>query len=204
MAAFSRNREAEIMRTDTPRLAPLKDEEMDAEQEEIMAPFRKMGGDFAVSRAFVRHPTALKAFRVWATYVMSDNNPLPPREREILALRTAWRVKSGYEWSRHVLFARRAGLRDAEMQALKRPIGEGNWSAPDAALIATADALVEDFFVPDDLWAKLASHFNDRQCMDAIFTVGHFTLLAMFLNTAGVPIDGDVTLDPDLDARASR
>jgi alkylhydroperoxidase family enzyme len=190
------------MRTDTPRLPPLKDDEMDAEQEAVMAPFRELRADFAVGRAFVRHPAALKAFRVWATYVMSDNNPLPPREREILALRTAWRVRSGYEWSRHVLFARRAGLRDEEMQALKRPIAEGGWSARDAALVATADVLVADFFVPDDLWSELASHFNERQCMDAIFTVGHFTLLAMFLNTAGVPIDPDVTLDPDLDARA--
>jgi alkylhydroperoxidase family enzyme len=189
------------MRTSTQRLPPVRDDEMDAEQEEIMAPFRKLGVDFAVSRAFVRQPAALKAFRVWATYVMSDNNPLPPREREILALRTAWRVKSGYEWSRHILFGRKAGLRDDEMQALKRPINEAKWSAPDVALIEAADALVATQFVPDDVWAKLSSHFNDKQCMDAIFVVGHFTLLAMFLNTAGVPIDPDVTLDPDLDAR---
>jgi 4-carboxymuconolactone decarboxylase len=190
------------MRTHTPRLPPLKDEEMDSEQQEVMAPFRKLGVDFAVGRAFVRQPAALKAFRVWASYVMSDSNPLPPREREILALRTAWRVRSGYEWSRHVLFGRKAGLLDEEMEALKRPIGEGGWSARDAALVATADALVADFFVPDEVWADLVSHFNDRQCMDAIFVVGHFTMLAMFLNTAGVPIDPDVTLDPDLDARA--
>jgi alkylhydroperoxidase family enzyme len=180
------------------------DAEMDAEQQEIMAPFRKMGVDFAVSRAFVRHPTALKAFRVWATYVMSDTNPLPPREREILALRTAWRVRSGYEWSRHLLFGRRAGLRDEEMEALKQPLAARGWQASDAALIAAADALVADFFIPDDLWKELAAHFNDRQCMDAIFTVGHFTLLAMFLNTAGVPIDSDVQLDPDLDARVTK
>jgi len=189
------------MRTNTPRLKPLTDDQLDAEQEAIMAPFRQLGADFAVSRAFVRHPAALKAFRVWATYVMSDSNPLPPREREILALRTAWRVRSGYEWSRHVLFGRRAGLRDEEMEALKRPIADGGWKASDAALIATADVLVSDFFVPDNIWTELASHFNDRQCMDAIFVVGHFTMLAMFLNTAGVPIDHDVTLDPDLDAR---
>ncbi len=190
------------MRTNTPRLKPLTDDEMDAEQEAIIAPFRQLRADFAVGRTFVRQPVALKAFRVWATYVMSDSNPLPPREREILALRTAWRVRCGYEWSRHVVFARRAGLRDEELAALKRPIADGGWSAGDAALIATADALVTDFFVPDDLWGELAAHFNERQCMDAIFVVGHFTMLAMFLNTAGVPIDPDVTLDPDLDARA--
>ena len=189
------------MRTNTPRLPPLRDDEMDAEQNEIMAPFRKLKADFAVGRSFVRHPVALGAFRVWATYVMAETNALKPREREILALRTAWLVKSGYEWSRHVVFGRRAGLRDEEMEALKKPLADGGWSAPDAALVATADVLVSDFFVPDDVWAELVSHFNERQCMDAIFVVGHFTMLAMFLNTAGVPIDYDVTLDPDLDMR---
>jgi alkylhydroperoxidase family enzyme len=189
------------MRTNTPRLPPLTDDQLDAEQEAIMAPFRAVGADFAVSRAFVRHPSALKAFRVWATYVMIDRNPLAEREREILAMRTAWRVKSGYVWSRHVSYARKAGLSDAEMEALKGPISEGGWSAQDAVLIATADVLVDDFFVPDDIWTELSAHFDDRQCMDAIFVVGHFVMLAMFLNTAGVPIDGDVALDPDLDLR---
>jgi 4-carboxymuconolactone decarboxylase len=190
------------MRTNIPRLPPLRDEQLDAEQAEIVAEFKRMGGDFAVSRAFVRHPVALRAFRTWATYVMSGKNPLPAREREILALRTAWRVRSGYEWSRHVLFGRKAGLSDAEMEALKRPLVSGSWGAADAALIATADVLVKDCFVPDDIWGKLTAHFDDKQCMDAIFVVGHFVMLAMFLNTAGVPIDPDVTLDPDLDARA--
>jgi alkylhydroperoxidase family enzyme len=187
------------MRTKTPRLPPLRDDQLDAEQEEIIAPFRQVGADFGVSRAFVRHPVALRAFRVWATYVMIERNPLQEREREILALRTAWRVKSGYVWSRHIPYGEKAGLTDEEMEALKQPIEAGAWSAADVALIRTADALVSDFFIPDDVWAELSSHFDEKQCIDAIFVVGHFCMLAMFLNTAGVPIDHDVKLDPDLD-----
>jgi len=182
-------------------MGPLKDEELDSEQEEIIAPFRKVGADFGVSRAFVRHPRALAAFRVWATYVMIDKNPLPEREREIMALRTAWHIKAGYVWSRHISYAHKAGLTDEEIEALKRPISERDWSAADKALIAAADALVADFFIPDDVWEQLAAHFDDRQCMDAIFVVGHFCMLGMFLNTAGVPIDRDVPFDPELDMR---
>ena len=189
------------MRTDMQRLAPLTDEELDAEQEAIFAPFRAGGGAFGVARAFLRHPVALKAFRVWATYVMMTPNPLPEREREIMALRTAWGIKCGYVWSRHLSYAAKAGLTDEEVEALKRPIAEHDWSEADAALIAAADALVTDFFVPDDIWEKLARHFTDKQCMDAIFVVGHFILMGSFLNTAGVPIDPDVPLDPDLDMR---
>ena len=190
------------MRTDTPRLPPLTDAELDEEQEAIIAPFRAVGADFGVSRALARHPVALQAFRTWATYVMMTPNPLPEREREIMALRTAWQIRSGYVWSRHLSYARKAGLSDEEVMALKRPVAERAWSEADAALIDAADALVDDFFVPDDVWARLSTHFTDKQCMDAIFVVGHFCMLGMFLNTAGVPIDGDVTLDPDLDMRA--
>lgn len=189
------------MRTSTPRILPVKDEEMDAEQEEVSAPFRKMGARFGVSQTFLRNPKALNAFRLWSQYAMSETNELRPREREILALRTAWLIKSGYEWSRHIPFGRRAGLTDEEMEALKKPISSRAWSAPDAALIETADALVDDFYVPDDIWAKLSKHFSEKQRIDAILVVGHFVLLGMFLNTAGVQIDADVKLDPDLDMR---
>ena len=189
------------MRTDTPRMGPLEDKDLDAEQEEIIAPFREAGVDFGVSRAFVRHPAALAAFRTWATYVMLRPNPLAQREREIMALRTAWLIKAGYVWARHIAYAHKAGGTDDEIAALKRPVGEHGWSAADAALIEAADALVIDFFIPDDIWERLSAHFNDKQCMDAIFVVGHFCMLGMFLNTAGIPIDGDVALDPDLDMR---
>jgi 4-carboxymuconolactone decarboxylase len=192
------------MRTDMPRLGPLRDDQLDDEQEAIMAPFRAVGADFGVSRAFVRHPAALKAFRVWATYVMVDKNPLPAREREIVAMRTAWNIKAGYVWSRHISYGQKAGLGDDEMEALKLPVEQHDWSAADLALIRTADALVADFFVPDDVWEQLSAHFDDRQCMDAIFCCGHFCMLGMFLNTAGVPIDADVPLDPALDMRESK
>jgi 4-carboxymuconolactone decarboxylase len=189
------------MRTDTPRLPPLKDEELDAEQEEILGPFRAGGGAFNVARAFVRHPVALKAFRVWAGYVMMTPNPLQEREREIMALRTAWDIKCAYVWSRHLSYAAKAGLTDEEVEALKKPIDAHPWSEADAALIAAADALTSDFFIPDDIWEVLARHFTDRQLMDAIFVVGHFVLMGSFINAAGVPMDSDVPLDPDLDMR---
>jgi alkylhydroperoxidase family enzyme len=189
------------MRTDSQRMGPLRDDELDAEQEAIIAPFRDLGVDFGVSRAFARHPVALAAFRTWSTYVMMTPNPLPAREREIMALRTAWRIKAGYVWSRHMSYAAKAGLTPSEVEALKQPVDAHGWSEADSALIDAADALVADFYIPDPVWARLAAHFTDKQCMDAIFVVGHFCMLGMFLNTAGVPIDPDVTLDPDLDMR---
>ncbi len=106
------------MRTKTPRLPPLRDDQLDAAQEALIAPLRGTGRDFNINRMFARHPAAQIAFRVWATHVFySENNTVRPRQREILVLRTAWRVRSGYEWSRHMEIARDAGLREDEIEA---------------------------------------------------------------------------------------
>lgn len=190
------------MRTDKPRLMPLRDDELDAEQEAVLAPFRASNGAIAITRTMVHHPAALKAFNGLAAHVFSSSsNALAPRDKEILILRTAWLCRSGYEWARHELLGLRAGVSEAEVAALKRPVEAGGWSERDAALVAMADALVTDHFVPDDLWERLSRHFDPRQCIDAIYAVGLYTTVGMFLNTMGTQLDDDVTLDPDLDFR---
>jgi alkylhydroperoxidase family enzyme len=190
------------MRTSTPRLPPLRDDELDAEQEEVVARFRNTGADHGIARTFVRHPALLRAYNVWATHTFSPNNALDKRDSEIVTMRTVWHCRAGYQWSRHVPMGMRAGLKEAEIEALKQPVAQGGWSDRDAALIASVDALIADYFIPEDLWAQLAAHFNERQCIDAIFICGRYVMAAMFINTAGTPIDPDVMLDPDLDMRA--
>lgn len=187
------------MRSKITRLPPMKDEELDEEQEAVIGPFREMKADFNVSRAFVRHPRALAAFRVWATYVMIDKNDLDEREREIVAMRTAWRIRAPYVWSRHISYGQRAGLTEDEMAALKRPIEAHDWSEADVALIEASDELVDTFFVSDRVFENLKKHFDDRQIMDVIFCCGHFCLLGMFMNAADTPLDDDVPHDPDFD-----
>ncbi len=189
------------MRTNTPRLPPLHDDELNGEQEAVVARFRDSGPVHGITRTFLRHPALLKAYNVWASHTFSPNNTLSSRESEIVTMRTVWHCKAGYQWSRHVPMGRRAGLVDAEIEALKLPVEQGGWSDREAALISCVDALVADYYIPDDLWENLAAHYSEQQCMDAIFICGRYVMAAMFLNTAGTPLDPDVDLDPDLDMR---
>jgi 4-carboxymuconolactone decarboxylase len=48
------------------------------------------------------------------------------------------------------------------------------------------------------VWAELAQHFEERQRMDLVFTVGQYTQVSMLLNTFGVQLDEGQVLDPDL------
>ncbi|MBT2186336.1 carboxymuconolactone decarboxylase family protein [Sphingobium nicotianae] len=187
------------MRTKTPRLPPLRDDELDAEQEEVVERFRKTGSDYAIARTFLRHRRALQAYNAFASHTFSADNTLSKRQSEIVTMRTVWRCRAGYQWTRHISMALNAGLDRREIEALKRPVEQGAWTEGDATLIRCVDALTADFYLSDDLWAQLKANFDEKQCIDAILLCGRYTMAAMLVNTAGTQIDPGLELDPDLD-----
>ena len=188
------------MHLTSPRIPPLTDDALSPAQAEVLAPFRASGRPVLnIFRTFAHAPEALTAFLAWGSYVLSKKNALPPREREIVILRTGYLCRSGYEWTQHVEIGLRAGLTDGDIEALKSD--DANWPPADAALIAACDDLHRDQCVSDATWAALKERYSDKQCMDVIFTAGQYTQVSMMLNSFGVQLDEGQELDPDLDAR---
>ncbi|HEX3363854.1 carboxymuconolactone decarboxylase family protein [Phenylobacterium sp.] len=184
------------MRLTKPRFAPLSDAEMSPEQDEALKDFRP-GPVLNIFRTLVRAPKALTRFNAWGGYVLSRRNDLPPREREIVILRTGFLCKSGYEWTQHHRIGLREGLTEDEIERIKGGAGAG-WAPADAVLIKATDELHADQFITDATWAELGQHFSDKQRMDVVFTCGQYTQVSMMLNTFGVQLDEGQTLDPDL------
>ena len=184
------------MRLKEPRIAPLQNADLDAEQQEIVAPM----GDRVLNifRTMIQAPKAAKGFLAWGNYVLSKKNDLPPREREIVILRIGYLCKSGYEWTQHVPIGVRAGLTDDEVARIKGGADASGWNPADQALLRAADELHHDQFITDATWAALKAHFTDKQCMDVVFTAGQYTQVSMILNSFGVQLDAGQTLDPDL------
>ena len=184
------------MRLTSPRIAPLQNAEMDAEQQEIVAPM----GERVINifRTMIQAPKAAKGFLAWGNYVLSKKNDLPAREREIVILRIGFLCKSGYEWTQHVPIGVRAGLTEDEVARIKGGADAPGWSAADQALLRAADDLHHDQFITEPTWAALKAHFSDKQCMDVVFTAGQYTQVSMILNSFGVQLDAGQTLDPDL------
>jgi 4-carboxymuconolactone decarboxylase len=184
------------MRLTAPRIAPMSDAEMGPEQKEALKDFGD-GPLLNIFRTLARAPKALSRFNAWGGYVLSRRNDLPAREREIVILRIGYLCKSGYEWTQHHRIGLREGLTAEEIERIKQGADAG-WSPADAALIRAADELHHDQFVTDDTWRELARHFDEKQCMDVVFTCGQYTQVSMILNTFGVQLDEGQTLDPDL------
>ena len=188
------------MRLDQPRIAPLQDDELSPEQAEALQPVREgTMGVLNIFRTLARAPKALARFNQWGAYVLSRRNDLPARQREIVILRTGWLCRSGYEWTQHVEIGLQAGLSRDEIERIKHGADAG-WSAPDAALIRATDELKADQFIGEATWTELGRYFTEKQRMDLVFTVAQYVQVSMILNTFGVQLDENQTLDPDLKA----
>ncbi len=188
------------MHLSQPRIAPLALDTLTPEQTEALAPLSAPERPVLnIFRTLAHAPQALTAFLAWGGYILSKKNALPAREREIVILRIGYLCRSGYEWTQHVAIGKRAGLTDADIEALKSDAAD--WPPADAALIRACDDLHARQFVSTENWRALAAHFSERQCMDAVFTAGQYTQVSMMLNTFGVQLDEGQELDPDLDAR---
>jgi 4-carboxymuconolactone decarboxylase len=177
------------------RLQPLPADRWDEAVEQALAAMlpaerRNPQGASNALATFVNHPALTKAFLRFNVHLLYSST-LPPRIRELAILRVAHRRDCAYEWSHHVSLAKREGLTDDEIAAVRR--GPDGWAADEfeRAVLAGVDELDEKSQLSDETWATLGERLDDRQRMDYIFTVGCYTMLAMAFNTFGVQLEQD-------------
>jgi 4-carboxymuconolactone decarboxylase len=141
-----------------------------------------------VLSTLVNHPALTKAFLRFNVHLLYTST-LPPRIRELAILRVAHRRDCAYEWTHHVELAKREGISDDEIAAVRR--GPDSWTADEfeRAVLTGVDELDEKSQLSDETWATLGERLDDRQRMDYVFTVGSYTMLAMALNTFGVELE---------------
>ena len=186
-------------RLSAPRIPPLPESAWNEVQAKEIGPFKNGAMLFGTTlKAFnvmdtlAQHEEARQKFNVWANYVMGKTATLPPREREILILRTGWLCQAEYEWGQHVVIGKAVGLTDEEIARIKLGPDAPGWDPFDATLLRAADELRKDAFVSDATWGALAKRYNTQQLMDVVFTVGQYNLVSMALNSFGVQLDEGV------------
>ena len=178
------------MRLSKPRLAPTERAGWTDEQAEVAKRF----GDGPVPNVFrtmLRHPALFRRWLPFANHILGKST-ISVRDREVLILRTAWRVRSEYEWGQHVLVARNAEMSEDEIAMARNGSDAAGLDERDRLLLTATDELVDDAFVSDATWVGLSEHYNTQQMMDIVFTVGQYNMLAMGLNSFGVQRDAGV------------
>jgi alkylhydroperoxidase family enzyme len=191
------------MRLDQPRIEPVDLDRLDASQLDALTPLLETGGGkvgdgqvLNIFRTLAQTPNAASAFMAWGGHILSRRNSLPPRERELVILRTGFQCKSGYEWMQHHRIGLDCGLTAEEIERIKAGPDADGWTPLECAMLRATDQLVQDHFINDTTWADL-SELGDQGRMDLVYTVGQYTQVSMMLNSFGVQLE-EGTVDPDL------
>jgi AhpD family alkylhydroperoxidase len=135
-----------------------------------------------------RHP---RLFRGWLRFAgrLMPGGKLPRRETELVILRVAHLRGCGYEFSHHVHLGKRAGVRAPDVErVVAGPTADG-WTAREKAILIAVDELVATDDLTDDTWAALRIHLDERRLIELLLLVGHYEMLATFLNTLRVQTD---------------
>jgi 4-carboxymuconolactone decarboxylase len=114
---------------------------------------------------------------------------LPERLREIAIFRVAARTRSNYEWAMHrALFAERCGIDDAQREQLKSgPADAACWTTEEQAVIAAVDELHDTSTISTLTWNRMAVLWKPQQLLEIVVLIGHYHLVAFFMNATGAP-----------------
>jgi len=113
--------------------------------------------------------------------VIRNRSTLPPDVRELVILRVAVLNRAPFEFEAHVPHARRAGVSDDKLAAIRLPdVGEP-FTEFEQAVISFTDAMTRDVQVPDLLFEPLARHFDDRGVVELVATIAAYNMVSRFL-----------------------
>ncbi len=180
------------MRLETPRIAPIHEDNWSDETRENMRQQHVQGEVANIWRTLANHEKLAKRWQVFGAHILSKST-LSTREREILILRTGWLCQAEYEWGQHVVIGKNAGLSDEEIAGIKEGSSTSFWSDHEKLLITAADELIGDAFMTTETWNGLAETYSEQQLMDVVFTCGQYNLVSMALNTFGVQLDDNIS-----------
>jgi uncharacterized peroxidase-related enzyme len=118
---------------------------------------------------------------------------LDARSRELAIVVVARQTGADYEWAAHLPIARRAGLTEAQAEALLRD-DPAPFSEADRALIAYATELTRDVNVQDSTFAALAQQFDEQRILELTMTIGFYNCVSRVLQ--GLAIDLEAGSQP--------
>lgn len=177
---------------ETPRIAPLAPADWSEAQRQLLQPYLADGKVYNVFSTLANHPDLARDWLGFALHILRRNT-LPARERELLILRTGWLCEAEYEWAHHVVIGREAGLDDHAIALIMQGPNAPGIAARDRLLLRAADELHRDQKISQATWTALSAHYDTRQMMDIVMTVGQYTLVSMALKSFGVQIEDGFT-----------
>ncbi|MFO1324548.1 MAG: carboxymuconolactone decarboxylase family protein [Burkholderiales bacterium] len=113
---------------------------------------------------------------------------LPPRLSELAICTMAGHWRAGYEWHAHAEIARRAGVTDAALEALRTGT-QPHFDQPDERVVHRfAGELLATHRVSQPTWDEAQALLGMRAVVDLVGVLGYYTLISMTINAFEIPV----------------
>ena len=111
---------------------------------------------------------------------------LAARYREIVIIRVAVVNGAEHEKKSHIPHALKAGVSEAQIEALSDWQGSSRFDEVERAVLAYTDSMTRDIRVPDAVFAAVRKHFDEREITELTATVAAYNLVSRFLEALQV------------------
>lgn len=168
-----------------PALAPIEREIREA-RGEISRLYRVLLNSPPVAAGWEKLLTAVR-----------NQSTVPADLRELIILRVAVLNRASYEFDAHVPHARRAGVAEAKIAAVRHLGDDGGsgaragdpdivFTADEALVLELADAMTRDIAVPGNLMDRVQARFDARGVLEVVATVAAYNMVSRLLVALGV------------------
>lgn len=164
---------------DRPELAGLVERIRGARRGNVINIYRMLFNSPALAEAWLDYFNAVR----WGT-------SLDGRLREIVIIRLGHLTGAAYILRQHVpKLAEPEGLTVADCDALADWEAATQFSPRERAALAYADSMTRDIAVPDEIYAALRRHFDDRETVELTVLIGTYNLHARVMQALEVDLE---------------
>jgi 4-carboxymuconolactone decarboxylase len=164
---------------DHPEFADLIEKFRSGRRGKLINIYRMLLNSPALAESWFNHSNAVR----WKT-------SLDGRLREIVIIRMGHLTGAEYVLRQHVpALALADGLSLEECAALADWRGSSFFDARERAVLAYADVMTRDIVVPDDIFAEVRRHFDQRQIVELTVLIGTYNMNARVLQALELDLE---------------
>jgi 4-carboxymuconolactone decarboxylase len=119
-----------------------------------------------------------------------------PALTEVAILVAAWEIEQAYEWSAHEPAARRFGVPEAVIDAIKYDRGVAGLPVKESTIIRFGREIMREHRLSSETWAEAVEHFGQQGTLEIAAVMGDYVLAGIMLHAVDqrIPADREDTL----------
>ena len=141
-------------------------------------------------KALGNHPKIVAAWTEFSRTLRHDTRT-PRALRELVILRGAQLMRSEYEWAQHLPMARKAGVREAQIQALSAWKSSSEFNERERAALALGEAVTHGR-VTDEVHKQAMAQFDHHDYVELAVVAAFYAMVGRMLDAMGVQLEPEV------------